>query len=143
MKKRRVRDKFIIELQKTPIVQVACDKLNISRQTYYRWRIEDKDFEHEAEIALSRGSERVSDVAESNILRGIQNGDKKDSKFWLTHRHRKYMKPFERRFKRDEPSLFGKDDLEAVKKFEAEWFGDGVVFTCKKIEEDKPNNTSI
>lgn len=138
MKKRRVRDKFIKELQNTPIVQVACDKLNISRQTYYRWRIEDKDFENEAEIALSRGSERVSDVAESNILRGIQNGDKKDSKFWLTHRHRKYMKPFERKFRRDEAPLFGKNDLEAMKKFEADWFGDGVELTGKKTDEDKP-----
>lgn len=38
MKKHRVRDKLINELKNIPIVEIACEKLNISRQTYYRWK---------------------------------------------------------------------------------------------------------
>ena len=39
---RQMHNKTIIleQLQKAPIVQIACEKTGISRATYYRWRKE-------------------------------------------------------------------------------------------------------
>ena len=44
MKKNKFQDQFLDELRKVPIVQVACEKTGLSRNSIYRWRKEDKDF---------------------------------------------------------------------------------------------------
>ena len=49
------REVLVEQLRKTPIVQYACEKSNISRATYYRWKAEDKAFCEEAERALQEG----------------------------------------------------------------------------------------
>ncbi len=97
MKKRRVRDKFIEELRNTGIVQIACDKIGISRQTYYRWLKEDVDFRLSAGEAISQGEDLVNDFAESNVLRGIQNQSESYTKYWLSVRHPKFNKKYIRR----------------------------------------------
>ena len=97
MKKRRVRDRFIEELKITPIVQVVCDKLGISRQTFYRWKEEDSLFSANVDVALNYGESFVNDVAESNLLRSIKNQNMPDTKFWLTRRHPKFKKVYEHR----------------------------------------------
>lgn len=129
MKKLRVRDKFIKELQNTPIVQVACDKLGISRQTYYRWLKEDASFASVADYALSQGTERVNDIAVSNVLRGIQNQSESYTKYWLNCRHPEFRRPLERIYK---IPIFA--DADKVKKFEDDWFGP---------DEDKPKENTI
>lgn len=90
MKKHRTKEKFLEELRKTPIVQVVCEKLGVSRNTYYRWVKEDLGYEIEATKALSEGEAVVNDVAESNVLRGIQNQDKDYTKYWLGHRNPRF-----------------------------------------------------
>lgn len=135
MKKHRVRDKFIKELQRTPIIQVACDKMGISRQTYYRWYNEDSDFMDKVNLSISQGEGVVNDVAKSNILRGIQNGDKKDSKFWLTHRDHDFRKPFKIIHEKDDPPLFNKEDVLAMKKFREDWTQDK---GCTYDENNRP-----
>ena len=44
MKKERVSDKFLNELRRVPVVQVACERCGISRESVYRWRKEDPEF---------------------------------------------------------------------------------------------------
>lgn len=94
MKKNRVRDKLINELKNIPIVEIACEKLNISRQTYYRWKNEDPDFEKEAEKAIAQGDERINDVAESVILKKMKQEDFNATKYYLDRRHPKYQSPY-------------------------------------------------
>lgn len=117
MKKARVRDEFLREIRKTPIIQVACDKVGISRQTYYRWREQDFDFKVRADKALDEGEELVNDVAESTVLRGIQNQDKYWTTFWLDRRHPKFRKSLERKPK--VPVVF---DSEKAKEMMKRWF---------------------
>ena len=55
-----------------------------------------------ADKALDDGESLVNDVAESNVIRGVQNQDKGYTKLWLTHRHEKFKKklePRERKFR--------------------------------------------
>ena len=44
MKKNKFQDQFLDELRKVPIVQVACEKTGLSRNSVYRWRKDDKEF---------------------------------------------------------------------------------------------------
>ena len=41
MKKDKVKDAFLEQLRKVPIIQVACEKVGISRNSVYRWKNED------------------------------------------------------------------------------------------------------
>lgn len=94
MKKHRVKTKFLEELMKTPIIQHACEKVGISRNTYYRWLDEDIDFSLAVKECLDNGIDFVNDHAESNILNGIKKGEMRATTYWLSHRHREYRKPF-------------------------------------------------
>lgn len=111
-------DKFLIEIRKTPIVQAVCEKLGISRQTYYRWREESSTFREEADRALAQGEEMVNDVAESTVLRGIQNQDKAWTSFWLDRRHPKFKKPY---FKQKETTRTSLYDKQATHDFWERW----------------------
>ncbi|MBP9816374.1 hypothetical protein KBD09_04040 [Candidatus Woesebacteria bacterium] len=94
MKKDSVRKKFIEELEKTPIVSVVCEKVGISRNTFYRWIKEDAHFALAVGNAMDMGVALVGDFAESNVLNGIRNKDTRLTQFWLTHRHPSYKRQF-------------------------------------------------
>lgn len=79
---------------KTPIIQHACEKVGISRNTYYRWLDEDIDFSLAVKEYLNNGIDFVNDHAESNILNGIKKGEIRATTYWLSHRHKEYRKPF-------------------------------------------------
>lgn len=70
MKKGR-KTKFLEVLEKSPIVQYACEKVGISRNTFYRWLKEDPDFASSYKQSMEYGIDLVNDAAESNVLKGI------------------------------------------------------------------------
>ncbi|MCL5073095.1 MAG: hypothetical protein M1308_19735 [Actinobacteria bacterium] len=92
VKKRIAEDKkLVIELlYKTPIVSVVTEKTGIGRSTYYRWRKTDKKFESEADAAIVQGTLLVNDIAESQLLSSIKNGNLTAVIFWLKHHHASY-----------------------------------------------------
>lgn len=77
-------------LEKTPIVQIACDKSSIGRSTYYRWLQNDPVFAKSAKKALQRGVLLMNDVAESQLLKGMKDGNMTAIIFWLKSRHSAY-----------------------------------------------------
>ncbi len=93
MKKDRVQDQFLKELKHVPIVQVACERCGLSRQSVYRWRQEDPEFESLMNRALSEGEMLVNDMCESQLLSLIKDKNFSAVRFWLTQRHPKYIKP--------------------------------------------------
>lgn len=97
MKGRRARKKVLEYLRETGIVQLACEKAGISRQTFYRWKQEDSIFEKAAQDAIDTGVSRINDIAVSNVVRGISQHDKDYTKYWLNHRHPEFRKvsPYE------------------------------------------------
>ena len=58
---------------------------------------ENEDSFNEINKALGFGVGLVNDVAESNVLTGIKNKDAGYTKYWLSHRHEAYKKPFRHR----------------------------------------------
>lgn len=90
MKKSRVQNSFLTELRKIPIVQVACEKQDISRNSVYRWRKEDEVFAKDMDEALAEGEKLVNDMTESQLLSLIGEKHWPAISFWLRHRHVKF-----------------------------------------------------
>ncbi len=81
---------LIAQLRKTPIVQLACERVAVGRSTYYKWRAEDKIFGRAADQAKESGKFLVNDIAESRLLNLIQNDNLTAIIFWLKHNHPSY-----------------------------------------------------
>ena len=127
MKKDKHKDLFLRELEKTPIVQVACDRIGISRNSVYRWRKEDLLFSKRMEESLEIGTDLVNDVAESNILTGIKNGDSIHTRYWLSHRHKNYRRRFvfDAITSQEEKKIWDEKVIQAkkrLKRLQGKWF---------------------
>lgn len=72
----RKKDKelFLIELRKNPNVSIVCRILNISRDTVYRWKKEDCDFEVDFSSAVDEGRLCYYDLAESKLMAAVNIG---------------------------------------------------------------------
>ncbi len=90
MKKNKIKDEFIGHLRKIPIVQVACEKSGVSRNSVYRWRKTDTSFSKEMDLALKEGEDLVSDMSESQLLNLIKDKNFPAIRFWLKNRSEKY-----------------------------------------------------
>jgi hypothetical protein len=90
MKKNKKRDEFLAQLRKVPIVQVACEKVGVSRNSIYRWRNDDEEFRKEMELALDDGEALVNDMSESQLLSLIKEKNWSAISFWLRHRNPKF-----------------------------------------------------
>ncbi|MEN9551959.1 MAG: hypothetical protein RI935_336 [Candidatus Parcubacteria bacterium] len=105
MKKNKVQDQFLEELAKVPIVQVACEKCRLSRNSVYRWRKEDKTFEKKMDEALASGVAFVNDMSESQLLTLIKEKNYSAISFWLRHRNDNYKDRIEITTKEDNEAL--------------------------------------
>jgi glutaredoxin 2 len=95
MKKNKLQDKFFEELRKIPIVQVAAERTDISRNSIYRWKKEDPFFEKEMDKAMSEGVDFVNDMSESQLLTMIKEKNWSAISFWLKHRNDNYKNKLE------------------------------------------------
>jgi hypothetical protein len=105
MKKNKTQDQFLEELAKVPIVQVACEKTGLSRNTVYRWRKEDKTFEKKMDESLKSGVAFVNDMSESQLLTLIKEKSYSAISFWLRHRNDNYKDRIEITTKEDNEAL--------------------------------------
>lgn len=86
---------LIEQLRKTPIIEVACKKTGIGRATFYRWKKDDPDFASDAEFSIQEGSQLVNDMAESQLINAIKNGNLTGIIFWLKNHHKQYSPKLE------------------------------------------------
>lgn len=86
---------LIGQLRKTPVIQIACEKVGISRMTFYRWRKEDEEFATAADNALADGKSLVNDLAESQLLSALREGEAWSIQYWLRHHHHDYASKME------------------------------------------------
>ncbi|MFM2340114.1 MAG: hypothetical protein RLZZ360_750 [Candidatus Parcubacteria bacterium] len=105
MKKNKFQEQFLLELTKVPIIQVACEKADLSRNTVYRWRKEDKEFEKKMRQALADGVALVNDMSESQLLTLIKEKNFPAVRFWLNKRHPAYKDKVEVVNKHELPEL--------------------------------------
>lgn len=95
MKKNKYKDQFLEELAHIPIIQVACEKTGLSRNSVYRWRKEDVVFSKRMDEALAEGVALVNDMSESQLLNLIKEKNWPAISFWLKHRNNNYKNKLE------------------------------------------------
>jgi len=84
------KEALVEQLSKTPIVTLACEKTGVGRATFYRWKKEDAKFSKAADDAIETGNLLINDLAESQLLSSIRDGNLTGIIFWLKHHHPSY-----------------------------------------------------
>ena len=77
---------FLEQLGKTPIVSLVAEKTGIPRSTYYRWLESDPDFRKNAEKVYTEWVRWVNDMAVSQLMKLMKDGDRHALMFWLRTR---------------------------------------------------------
>jgi hypothetical protein len=95
MKKDRVKDVFLAQLRKVPIVEVACQHAGVARSTVYKWRAEDEEFRADMEAALGEGEAMLNDLSENQLYSLILERKFPAIAFWLRHRNPKFKDKLE------------------------------------------------
>lgn len=92
MARNQLRDKAAIlkKLADVRIVEIACKQVGISRATFYRWQDDDYKFHVDCQQAIQQGTDRISDLAESQVVNKIKDGDFRASTYWLEKHHPDY-----------------------------------------------------
>lgn len=89
-----IKDKFVNLILDELTIKAVCSKLNLSRQTVYRWMKEDLQFKKDIKNAIENCILDINDDCESRIIRGIRNDDTNMIKFWLRYRHPDYKQSY-------------------------------------------------
>ena len=89
-RQKKEKDLIIENLKKIPIIEVACNKSGIGRTSFYRWRKEDVEFGRLVDEAIDEGVKFINDMAESQLLTAIKDGNISAIFYWLNHRHNSY-----------------------------------------------------
>lgn len=89
-KTEQTKNMLLEQLRKTPIVEAACQKVGISRMTFYRWKQDDAEFKKKADEAMSDGQLLVNDVAEGQLISAVRDRNLSAITYWLRHHHPSY-----------------------------------------------------
>ena len=95
--KRIIQDKELLleSLSAHGVVELACQKSEIGRSTYYRYRQQDPEFAQKADDALREGTFLMNDMAESYLLSAIRNKNMSAISLWLKAHHPAYSSKLE------------------------------------------------
>lgn len=86
---------FLEQLKKTPIIQIACEKLSISRASFYRWKNEDQQFAKDIVASIFEGHLMVNDLAESQLIGAVKDRNLSAITYWLRYHHPDYKPKIE------------------------------------------------
>ena len=84
------KQKLLKEIEKFGNVYLSCQKLNIDKSTYYRWKEKNEKFRVVAEKSEAIGRENIGEVAEYSLLQNIKEKNERAIEFALTHISKKY-----------------------------------------------------
>ena len=91
----KLRQALLEQLRRFPIREVAYEKVGISRMTCGRWRKSSKKFAEEIDAAMNEGREFINDLAESQVITLIRQGEIKAVRLWLQHNNSRYANKLE------------------------------------------------
>ena len=88
--KEQRKKRVLKELERNPIVQIACLKTGVARTSFYRWRQEDRSFDQAATDAREEGYLFTCEMTESQVLKKIKEGHFPAMRFWLEKNSKHY-----------------------------------------------------
>ncbi|OGN11423.1 MAG: hypothetical protein A3B91_00990 [Candidatus Yanofskybacteria bacterium RIFCSPHIGHO2_02_FULL_41_29] len=86
----KLKKAVLEQLMRTPIIEIACEKVGISRMTFYRWTKASKEFAKQVEEALFEGRLFISDIAESQLFSLVKDKKIEAIKYVLRHNNPRY-----------------------------------------------------
>lgn len=89
------KELLLEQIKKTPIIQIACEKLGFSRPTFYRWKSQDEEFAKKVDEAILEGRLMVNDLAETNLISAVKEKNMTAIMYWLKHHHKAYSTKIE------------------------------------------------
>jgi len=95
IKREIIQSKIVEQLKRTPIIEIACQKANVGRNSYYRWRRQSKKFACACDKALEEGCAFINDLAESQLITAMKDQNLTAVMYWLNHRHSTYKNKLE------------------------------------------------
>lgn len=95
MRQEKLKQAFVDQLKRTPIIETACQKTGIPRTNVYRWQRENKKFAKAVLEALHEGRTVMSDVAESQLFKLIAQEEYKAIALYLGTHNPRYAKKLE------------------------------------------------
>ncbi len=87
---KHTKELLLEQLKKTPIVQIACEKVGLSRVSFYNWKKKDPEFATQVDEAVLEGCSLVNDLAESQLIGAVKEGNIQGIAYWLKHHHPTY-----------------------------------------------------
>ncbi len=116
LKRNKTEQKVVLEqLRKIPIVQIACERSNIGRSTYYRWRREDAKFKKATDEAMQDGEEMINDLSESQLITLIKEKNFPAIQLWLRQHHPKYRNKVEVTTRTEEDEMLTPEEAKLVR----------------------------
>lgn len=89
-RQKKFKEALLAVLREMPIIEVAVKRAGVSRDTYYRWQREDKEFLKQSKQALSQGLEFINDMSESQLITLIKEKKMPAIGMWLKNNHARY-----------------------------------------------------
>lgn len=89
-RQRKQQEMLLEQLQKTPIITIACNRAGIDKSTYYRWRENFPDFAGAVDAVIPEGIEQINDMAETVIVSAIKKENLRAAEFWLRNNKERY-----------------------------------------------------
>jgi len=103
--RRGKKARFIKELENSPLVEMACRKLNVSRATFYRWCDQDYTFKIDVETAQRKGRDKLCDFTESKLIENIKDNLQSAIVFCLKHNSKIYRHQYAKSYTEDNEQL--------------------------------------
>lgn len=86
----KTKRKLLECLAESGNISYSCKRAGISRETFYQWK-KDSLFEYDADIAMEYGKSFVNDLAHTQLIRNIQDGNMQAVRFQLASCHPDYQ----------------------------------------------------
>ena len=80
-----IKKQLLERLTKNFTISSACHATGIDRKTFYRWISEDPEFKREAYENILEGKKNVTDLAYSQLVHHIDNGNLTAVMYWLNN----------------------------------------------------------
>jgi ACT domain-containing protein len=81
----QLKHKLVQHLRDIPIATYACQRVGVPKATYYKWRKIDQIFREASDEAIITGKLTLNDIAKSQLVKLIKEGDYRSISFWLKH----------------------------------------------------------
>lgn len=109
------KQEILSQLKKNPVIQSACHRAGVDKSTIYRWMKQDIAFAEILKETQKEGHEFICDMAESQLIKKIGDGDRTSCIFYLkTHRKKEFSEQVNYEHRIENRSELGVEDRKAM-----------------------------